>query len=132
MEPLHGPWVGFLKHPIAEIEMRDQNRDPYAAPPAPRERRVPMLRFAIVAVLLAAGVWAYVTYSQGPDQNEAAQQAASAVADASRTRGYAASPPEFPEAAPPPEAEAPAAPRSGAATPPAAAPAPATATVPPA
>ena len=112
--------------------MRDQNRDPYAAPHAPRERGGPMLRFAIVAALLAAGAWAYLTYSQGPDQTEAARQEASEVADASRTRGYVASPAELPDAAPPPEAPAADAPRSGAAAPPAQpVPPPSTTTVPP-
>jgi hypothetical protein len=60
-----------------------------------------MLRFAIVAALLAAGVWAYLSFSRGPEQTEAAREP-SEVADASGTRGYTASPAEIPEAAPPP------------------------------
>jgi hypothetical protein len=108
-----------------------QPRDPYATPPAPRERGGPLLRFAIVAALLGAAAWAYVTYSQGPTLSEAKQQEQT-LADASRAPAYAApagtaSPPA---AAPSTTTPAPA-PRAAPATPSEPVPPPSTTTVPP-
>ena len=51
--------------------MNDHPRDPYAPPPPPRERSGPILRFAIVAALLGAAAWAYMTYSQGAGPTQA-------------------------------------------------------------
>jgi hypothetical protein len=86
-----------------ETDMRE-HRDPYAAPPAPRERGGPLLRFAIVAALLGAAVWAYTAYSQGPGLTEAADQDRAALADAGAMRGYATQPAEPPEAVAAPQA----------------------------
>ena len=105
--------------------MPEHQRDPYATPPLPRERAGPMVRFAIVAVLLGAAAWAYMTYSQGPGlTQEAKEERPGAVADASGARGYTAPRATIPEATPPPEA-------SSAASPPAESP-PTTTTIPPA
>jgi len=106
-----------------------QPRDPYETPPAPRERGGPLLRFAIVAALLAAAAWGYATYANGPTLMQAEQQDQT-LADVSQDRGYAASP-TVPQAAPPPEA-APAPVRRAAPAPaPEAVPPPTTTTAPP-
>lgn len=109
--------------------MRDNQRDPYATPPTPRDRSGPMLRLAIVAALLVAAVWAYMTYSQGPGLTQAAadMQQPAEVANARATRGYGLAPAEIPEAAPPPETPSAAAAPSAEPVPP-----PSTTTVPPA
>lgn len=68
--------------------MTDHQLDPYATPPMPRDRSGPVLRLAIVAALLVAAVWAYMTYSQGPGLTQAATDVQPAeVADARATRG---------------------------------------------
>jgi hypothetical protein len=78
-----------------------QSRDPYDAPPTPRDRGGPVLRFAIVAALLGAAAWAFVTYAQGPTLTDSRQQEEQTLADAGDDGGYAATPAEVPQAAPP-------------------------------
>src|SRR5215510_11662801 len=77
------------------------SRDPYATPPAPRERSGPILRFAVVLALLGAAAWAYLTFSQGPGLTTAQQEQRVA-----QTGPVAALPAVIPEA-PPPAASAP-------------------------
>ena len=108
-----------------EKTMPERQRDPYSPPLPPRERGGLMLRLAIVAVLLGAAGWAYMTYSQGPGlTQEARVERPGAVADASGTHRYTAPRATIPEAAPPPVAPSTA--------PPPAEPPPTTTTIPPA
>jgi hypothetical protein len=79
-----------------------QARDPYEAPPAPRERGGPMLRFAIVAALLGAAAWGYMAFSDGPGLTEASNQEQTLAENAPPAAD------QTPETAPPPEATAPA------------------------
>jgi len=52
-----------------------EDRDPYAAPHAPKSKSGPLLRYVIVGVLLAAGATAFVTMADGPGLTQSAEQA---------------------------------------------------------
>jgi len=113
-------------------------RDPYAAPHAPRSVSGPLLRYAIIAGLLAAAGAGYATLNEGPgltDRVPAVQVAepepepAATLADASQDPAYQAAQAAPPQAAPTP----PAPPRRAAArTPPRQAPPAAAESTPPA
>ena len=82
------------------------SRDPYTAPPAPRERGGPLLRFTIVLALLGAAAWAYLTFSEGRALTRSAEQAQElAQAGAIAAPALSTSMPETPPA---PESVAPA------------------------
>jgi hypothetical protein len=74
---------------------RDRNQDPYAPPPRYKERSGAVMRFIILAALLGAAAWAYVTYSGQQQTASLTSPAQQEVADS----GYRANP--TPEAAAP-------------------------------
>ena len=98
--------------------MPTRDRDPYAAPDAPKSKSGPLVRYAILAGLLAAAGAGYATMTSAPGPAEtAAIEAPTAAepatfADASQDPGYAAAavepaPPPRPEPAPAPRASPP-------------------------
>ena len=99
-------------------------RDPYASQPVPKERGGPLLRFAIVAALLGAAVWGYMTFSEGPTLTEADPQ--------EQTIADSGAPPAYPVATQTSPSETAPAQRTAPAPAPAeSVPAPSTTTVPP-
>jgi hypothetical protein len=83
---------------------RRRDQDPYAPPPMHHDRSGPLLRFAIIAALLGAAAWGYLSFA-GQEQTALAPEPVEEqqVADAS---DYAAPQETLPAAEPAPPAPA--------------------------
>ncbi|MGD9981686.1 MAG: hypothetical protein AB7H66_15340 [Hyphomonadaceae bacterium] len=76
-----------------------RNDDPYAPPPMHHDRSGPILRVAIVAALLGAAAWGYMTLA--PQQGEQTALAPEAVQEQQvADAGYAPAPEAMPAAEP--------------------------------
>jgi hypothetical protein len=102
------PVKGRVSPTKENLMPRRQNQDPYAPPPMHHDRSGAVVRFAIIAALLGAAAWGYMTFA-GQEQTALAPEPLQEeqMADAA---GYAPAPETFAETQPapqPPAARAP-------------------------
>ncbi len=71
-----------------------RNQDPYATPPVKHDRTGAVVRIAIVAALLGAAAWGYVSFTGQEQAALVPEPAQEQMADA----GYEVSPSTLPEA----------------------------------